>query len=184
MKEFLTSGIVGYIQPNKEILTKDYKEFKETDFGKEQIEIYLKRWSDLGLIEGLEGDERERCALAMEQLAQHLVFEACEDDSITEFEVIGFPMIRRIIAPVTYSGFNKLNNPDSFSFEKFIKYCEELNINALREKIEKEIKAFHNIDVDAEACAIGCEAIIDRLNGDERSFDELVDNKIKKILKK
>ena len=39
-------------------------------------------------------------------------------------------------------------------------------------------------DVEAETCALGCEMIIKRFNGDERSFDEMKVEYINKIKEK
>lgn len=179
MKEFLTQ--TGYISLDKRILVHDYKDFKKTDWGKEQIEKYLDRWSKLGFVEGLEGETKERCALGMEQLAQFLIFQAAEDDSINAFETIGFPMIRRIIAGSINSGFKSLKDPDLFKFETFIKYCRELDVRKLEDRLIELVKPFHAIDAEAEAVVLCCEVIIDKFNGEEKSFDESIENYITKI---
>ena len=184
MREFLKSGIAGLLNPDKRILVHNYKDFKRTDWGKEQIDKYVERWGKLGFLEGLDGEIKERVAVAMEQLATYLIWEAVENESNAAFEVIGFPMVRRIINGSVNGQDSDLKDLDLFDFEKFIKYSKELDIKALEDKIEKEIAAFHKIDTEAEACLIACETIISRFNGDERSFDELVDNYIKKIKEK
>ena len=172
MREFLKSNPAGQFFGDKRILVHNYKDFKKTDWGKEQIDKYLDRWDKLGFLSGLEGEIKERVALAMEQLAIYLIWEAVENDSNAAFEVIGFPMVRRIINGSVNGQDSDLKDLDLFNFEKFIKYSKELDIKTLEDKIEKEIAAFHKIDTEAEACLIACEAIISRFNGDERSFDE------------
>jgi hypothetical protein len=180
MREFLKSNPAGQIFGDKRILVHNYKDFKKTDWGKEQIDKYLDRWGKLGFLDGLEGEIKERVALAMEQLAIYLIWEAVEDDSINAFETIGFPMVRRIIAG-SIGNFTKLKDPDLFKFETFIKYCRELDVRKLEEKLNEVARPFLKIDGEAEACAIGCEIMIEKFNGSEKSFDELVENYITKI---
>jgi len=183
MKEFLQSGVGGRIDLDKRILVHNYKDFKRTDWGKEQIEKYLDRWGKLGFIEGLEGEIKERCAVAMEQLAVYLITEAAEKELTGPFETIGFPIVRRVIkGTVSIDGKdNVLKDPNSFKFETFIKYCKQINVVDLEEKITAVVKPFLEIDSEAEACMLASDAIIDKFNGDERSFDEMIENYITKI---
>ena len=179
MREFIQSAMVGKIKLDKSICVHDYKDFKKTEKGQKMIEKYLDRWSKLGFIEGLEGEIRERCAVAMEQLAVYLLSEAVENELTGPFETIGFPMIRRVICGSNIENAPKLDNLDLFDFEKFIKYCKELDIVKLINDINS-IPHLYQIDVEAEACSLGCEMIIKRFNGDERSFDEIKAEYIKK----
>ena len=181
MKEFLKSNPAGNFTCDKRILVHNYKDFKRTDWGQEQIDKYLDRWGKFGFLEGLDGEIKERVALAMEQLATYLIWEAVEDDSINAFETIGFPMCRRIIAG-SIGNFTKLKDLDLFKFETFIKYCRELDVRKLEETLSET--AFHKIDAEAEACAIACDIMIEKFNGGEETFDELVDNYITKIKNK
>jgi len=185
MKEFLQSNMVGYIELDKSICVHDYKDFKKTEKGQKMIEKYLDRWSKLGFIEGLDGEIRERCAVAMEQLAVYLITEAAENELTGPFETIGFPMIRRVICGSVDINV-KLNDLDLFNFEKFIKYSKELDVVKLIDEVYNIIKWTH-IDAEAEACVLGCEMIINRFNGDERSFDDIKAeyiNKLKEQIKK
>ena len=85
-------------------------------------------------------------------------------------------MIRRICC-----GYEaKLDNLDLFNFEKFIKYCKELDIAELTNEVNN-IVSWTPIDAEAEACALGCEMIINRFNGDNRSFDEIKEEYINKL---
>lgn len=171
MKEFLVSGHAGTIELDKSICVHNYKDFKKTDWGKEQLEKYLDRWEKLGFIEGLDGEIRERCALAMEQLAIYLIAEAVDNELTGPFETIGFPMIRRICCG-SIGNHVKLNDPDLFNFEKFIKYSKELDVVKMVNDVHNLVN-WTPIDAEAEVCAMGCEMIINRFNGDERSFDEV-----------
>ena len=183
MKEFLQSNMVGYIELDKSICVHDYKDFKKTEKGQKMIEKYLDRWSKLGFIEGLDGEIRERCAVAMEQLAVYLITEAVEKELTGPFETIGFPMVRRICCG-SIGNQEKLNDLDLFNFEKFIKYSKELNVVGLMEDVDKIVGDTTQFDAEAEACALGCEMIIKKFNGDERSLDEIKIEYLNKIKEK
>ena len=183
MREFLETNVVGKIELDKSICVHNYKDFKKTEKGQKMIEKYLERWGKLGFIEGLEGEVRERCAVGMEQLAVYLF---TENESYKNFDVsfetMGFPMIRRVCCG-SIGNKEKLNDLDLFNFEKFIKYCKELDIASLINDVDK-IVGDTKFDVEAETCALGCEMIIKRFNGDERSFDEMKVEYINKIKEK
>ena len=183
MREFLETGVVGKIELDKSICVHNYKDFKKTEKGQKMIEKYLERWGKLGFIEGLEGEVKERGAVAMEQLAVYLF---TENESYKNFdsvfETIGFPMIRRVCCG-SIGNYEKLNNLDLFDFEKFIKYCKELDIVSLINDVNK-IVGDTKFDTEAETCVLGCEMIIKRFNGDERSFDEMKVEYINKIKEK
>lgn len=178
MKEFIKSTSEN-INLDKSILVHNYKDFKKTEKGQKMIEEYLDRWSRFGFIEGLEGEIRERCAVAMEQLAVYLITEAVEKELTGPFETMGFPMVRRICCGYQ----EKLKDLDLFNFEKFIKYYKELDVVKLINEIN-DILGDTEFDVEAETCAMGCEMIIKKFNGDERSFDEMKIEYINKIREK
>lgn len=183
MKEILeNSNIVGNIDLDKSICVHNYKDFKKTEKGQKMIEKYLKRWGNLGFIEGLDGEVRERCAVAMEQLAIYLICEATENNLTGPFETICFPMIRRVVCG-SVGNQEKLNDLDLFDFEKFIKYCKELDTVKLIDEISN-IPHLNQIDLEAEACAIACEMIIRKFNGDDKSFEELKAEYFNKIKEK
>lgn len=176
MKEFLT------IELDKSICVHNYKDFKKTEKGQKMIEKCLERWGKLGFIEGLEGEVRERCAVGMEQLAVYLLTENESYKNFdASFETIGLPMIRRVCCG-SIGNQENLNDLDLFDFEKFIKYCKELDVVALMNEIDN--LHWNKIYVEAEACALACEMIIKRFNGDERSFDEMKVEYINKIKEK
>jgi hypothetical protein len=66
-----------------------------------------------------------------------------------------------------------LNDLDSFKFETFLKYCREIDVRKLEEKLIEISRPLNHIDTEAEACAIASEMIIKKFNGDERGFDEI-----------
>ena len=182
-------GFIEYLGENinldKSICVHNYKDFKRTEKGQKMIDTFVERWQRFGFIEGLEGEIRERCAVAMEQLAIYLITEAVEKELSGPFETIGFPMIRRICCGSIGNHF-KLNDLDLFNFEKFLKYSKELDVVKLIDEVYNIINWTH-IDAEAEACALGCEMIINRFNGDERSFDDIKAeyiNKLKEQIKK
>jgi len=184
MKKFI-EYLGENINLDKSICVHNYKDFKRTEKGQKMIDTFVERWQRFGFIEGLEGEIRERCAVAMEQLAIYLIAEAVEKELSGPFETIGFPMIRRICCGSIGDNV-KLNDLDLFNFEKFLKYSKELDVVKLRDEIYNIINWTH-IDAEAEACALGCEMIINRFNGDERSFDDIKAeyiNKLKEQIKK
>jgi len=183
MREFIQSAMVGKFELDKSICVHDYKDFKKTEKGQKMIEKYLDRWSKLGFIEGLDGEIRERCAVAMEQLAVYLITEAVEKELTGPFETMGFPMVRRICCG-SIGNQEKLNDLDLFNFEKFIKYSKELNVVGLMEDVDKIVGDTTQFDAEAEACALGCEMIIKKFNGDERSLDEIKIEYLNKIKEK
>lgn len=188
MKELLKSGSVGYIGLDKSILIHDFKDFKRTEKGKEMVSKYLERWHKLGFTQGLSGEREERVAVAMEQFAVYMLTEGENNEEGFKdiFEVIGFPMIRRIVNTVDRDDvLVKLKEPDSFKFLSFIKYLKEIDFEKLLKEIEERSNATANhIDVEAEACTVACELMIEKFNGTEASFDELEENYIKKLKEK
>ena len=184
MKKFI-EYLGENINLDKSICVHNYKDFKRTEKGQKMIDTFVERWQRFGFIEGLEGEIRERCAVAMEQLAIYLITEAVEKELSGPFETIGFPMIRRICCGSIGDNV-KLNDLDLFNFEKFLKYSKELDVVKLIDEVYNIINWTH-IDAEAEACALGCEMIINRFNGDERSFDDIKAeyiNKLKEQIKK
>lgn len=184
MKKFI-EYLGENINLDKSICVHNYKDFKRTEKGQKMIDTFVERWQRFGFIEGLEGEIRERCAVAMEQLAIYLIAETVEKELSGPFETIGFPIIRRICCGSIGNNV-KLNDLDLFNFEKFIKYSKELDVVKLIDEVYNIINWTH-IDAEAEACALGCEMIINRFNGDERSFDDIKAeyiNKLKEQIKK
>ena len=168
---------------DRSILVHNYKDFKRTEKGKKMIETYLDRWGRFGFIQGLDGELRERCSVGMEQLAVYLLTENENHQNFGEpFSTVAFPMIRRITCG-SVGNAEKLNDLDLFDFLKFIKYCKELDVVGLINNAATIIGSTQ-IDAEAEACALGCEVIIRKFNGDERSFNEIKVEYIDKLKEK
>lgn len=83
MRELLTSGAVGNIELNAQ---------------KKIREDIQKRWSKLGLIEGLEGHIQETVATLYENQAKHIIYEASSSDNSGSFETVVFPLIRHVFS--------------------------------------------------------------------------------------
>ena len=81
--EFLNSGQVGTIEMNAQ------KRIRES---------VTKRWSDLGFVDGLEGQLKENMATLFENEAKHLIYEATDADNSGSFETVVFPIIRRVFS--------------------------------------------------------------------------------------
>jgi hypothetical protein len=58
----------------------------------------IKKWDELGFLEGLEGHQRDNIAQLYENQASHLINEAAVTDSSGSFETVVFPIIRRVFS--------------------------------------------------------------------------------------
>lgn len=93
-------------------------------------ENYREKWERLGLLAGLDNDVADKVALGFEQMKDDLL--TCGPYvtyPLGSFEVIAFPMLRRIVTAC----------PD-FTYEKFKKYMKGIDfegelIDALCDKI-------------------------------------------------
>jgi len=66
---------------------------------REQRELTTQRWEKVGLLEGLEGNTKENCALLFEnQLSWMQLNESTDSASSGQFETVAFPVIRRVFA--------------------------------------------------------------------------------------
>jgi hypothetical protein len=66
---------------------------------REQREITTQRWEKVGLLEGLDGNVKENCALLFEnQLSWMQLNESTDSASSGQFETVAFPVIRRVFA--------------------------------------------------------------------------------------
>jgi len=83
MKEFLSSGVVGNIEYNRQ---------------KQIREEVQNRWEQLGFTEGLPEGIKENVALLYENEAKHLIYEATAADNSGSFETVVFPIIRRVFS--------------------------------------------------------------------------------------
>ncbi len=66
---------------------------------REQRELTTQRWEKVGLLEGLDGNVKENCALLFEnQLSWMQLNESTDSASSGSFETVAFPVIRRVFA--------------------------------------------------------------------------------------
>ncbi len=66
---------------------------------REQRELTTQRWEKVGLLEGLDGNVKENCALLFEnQLSWMQLNESTDSASSGQFETVAFPVIRRVFA--------------------------------------------------------------------------------------
>ncbi len=65
----------------------------------EQRQMVNKRWEEIGLLEGLEGNIKENCAQLFEnQLSDMMLNESTDASGSGQFETVAFPVIRRVFA--------------------------------------------------------------------------------------
>jgi hypothetical protein len=58
----------------------------------------IKKWNDLGFLEGLEGHQKDNVAQLYENQASYLINEAAVSDASGSFETVVFPIIRRVFS--------------------------------------------------------------------------------------
>jgi len=58
----------------------------------------IKKWNELGFLEGLEGHQKDNIAQLYENQASYLINEAAVADSSGSFETVVFPIIRRVFS--------------------------------------------------------------------------------------
>ena len=58
----------------------------------------IRKWDDLGFLEGLDGHEKDNIAQLYENQASYLINEAAVSDSSGSFETVVFPIIRRVFS--------------------------------------------------------------------------------------
>jgi len=58
----------------------------------------IKKWDDLGFLDGLEGHQKDNIAQLYENQASYLINEAAVADASGSFETVVFPIIRRVFS--------------------------------------------------------------------------------------
>ena len=58
----------------------------------------IKKWDDLGFLEGLNGHQKDNIAQLYENQASYLINEAAVSDASGSFETVVFPIIRRVFS--------------------------------------------------------------------------------------
>ena len=110
------------------------------------VDVVVKRWSDLGFLEGLSDERKRDCALKMEELAIYLL--EGREETNGQFDTISFPILRRII-----------DSDDKDKHDRAMKTSPKELCTALQNywrenepKLKKEAEG-RNVDVEAEICA-------------------------------
>ena len=65
---------------------------------REQRELITNRWEKMGLLNGLEGNIKENCAMLFENQLTHMLTESSQSTNSGQFETVAFPVIRRVFA--------------------------------------------------------------------------------------
>lgn len=193
MKEFLRQTSPN-INLDKNICVHNFDHAMKSKKFLERFDEIKHRWEIFGFLDGLSGRTKDECAYCYEQLAVY--FLTREEEQVDEmhrlggFEIIGFPMIRRIVSAL---------EPGKFNFDVFLKYVKEFNYNDLIEFVDKANPVvgpgpYHRlveIDLEAEVVLLLCKMIVDKFNNLELDTKEIkerymseVDRKIKEALKK
>src|SRR5210317_796486 len=58
----------------------------------------IRKWDDLGFLEGLDGHQKDNIAQLYENQASYLINEAAVSDASGSFETVVFPIIRRVFS--------------------------------------------------------------------------------------
>lgn len=137
-------------------------------------EEILKRWVELGFLEGFPDDKKMVLAKNFENMAHYLAF---DNDDITKenFNIVIFPILRRITfeIPILFDCRMLVQYLLNVKVEDIQKYVGEDVIEYLEKNKDKdiwetyfmpdEIIRFNHIDLEAEICAALSEYIIHKL---------------------
>lgn len=196
MEEFLKSDIiVGNINPDVSICVHKYEDAKKSGKMDDRLKDYLDRWNKLGFLQGFPDDRKEELAFAYEQLAIFLVY--CESDQTDKlfdkdeygnrpFVTISFPMVRRVLGNL------ELN---VFDFQKFLKYCKELNPKDVMDYVEelnpivnpdlhsRHRRKYFDMDAEAEAVAWCCDMIQEKFKNPDKDSEAIKKEHFERINK-
>lgn len=185
MKELLNNLKIE--KKDLSILVHKFEDFKKTEHGRKLIEDSTEAWGRLGFLEGLSQEDKEKCAVAMEQAATYFLSDESASElykNYPQIETIIFPIIRRIITGSIFSEANKIDD-GKFEFSKLIKYLKMIDYKSLEKVMtdKKEALALESIDIEAEVCAMLSEILISKFNNDDISLEEACEE-IKGIIEK
>lgn len=124
-------------------------EFNGVDY--KSIELndkVISRWDKLGLLNGLDDDLKDKCALSYERLAAYAVNDEKECEDNTFLYAVMFPCVRYIVSIL-----NDDIMPDEV-IKKVKIWCKYDVIENLRNVINKEI------DVESEIGVMVCASIV------------------------
>lgn len=149
-----------------------YEDLSNWAVGEAVIKGSINMWDTLGFLSGITNQKKkEQVAVAFDNMAHDLIYEdervskianrynfnCAPDEDDTEhsfsFDVVIFPIIRRVIAGVI-GGESGVNN---FKYDKFLEYLEDLSFLAINyDGYDKDF------DVEAEFAGIISHLIVER----------------------
>lgn len=166
---------------------------KEINFNvKENVDVIndcdkiIERWEVFGFLNGMEGDKKKNCALSMELLSSWIIYKGENDEWFSytgehTFEVLGFPIIRRIYDNFDYNGVieaEKLIEGAKITSEKAVQFIIDmaksknvldfdftpstLDMRYMTDEDNKKLN--ERMDFEAEVCAKWTEYIYEYLN--------------------
>ena len=160
MKEFIKEYVPTYCT------TLRYEDLSNLEAGKAVIKDAVSNWERFGFLNGIDDEvKKEQVAVAFDNMAHDIIFENeriiklndrynfnfAQDDEkkhSPKFDVIIFPLIRRVICKI-----------DNFTYDKFVEYLEKLSFLA----INYDGYEF-DTDIEAEICAFLSCAIEEMFN--------------------
>lgn len=137
-------------------------------------EEIVKRWGELGFLEGFPDDKKETLARNYENMAHYLIYDDKENTK-ESFQMVIFPILRRITFEipiifdcrmlVKYLLNVKTEDIQNYVHNDVIEYLEKNKDKEVWETYFKseEITRVNNIDLEAEICAALSEYIIHKL---------------------
>lgn len=169
------------------ILVHEYGDFDKTQTSKEMKDTIIKKWERIGFLSGLDGENKDRVAVAYEQIATFLLQDKNEY-SKSVLATLSFPMVRRVICGSMSNEENYVPK-EKFSIKKFIKVLTDTdkyhtNLDEWVDKVNEFGRGMREFDSEAEATVIICEAIIDWMNNDDVDFNEIIKNKFEAFKEK
>jgi len=118
----------------------------------------IRKWDDLGFLEGLEGHQKDNIAQLYENQASYLINEAAVADASGSFETVVFPIIRRVFSKLLANDIvsvQAMNLPIGklFYFIPKIQERNELTIGLLTD-IQAQVHQQTDTQKDKEVCMI------------------------------
>ena len=166
------------------ILVHEYEDFDNTETSREIKETIVKKWEKVGFLDGLDGENKDRLAVAYEQIASYFLQNG-NKDSESVLTTLAFPIVRRVICGSVTDGESYVPK-ENFSIKKFIKVLTDTdkyntNLEEWFDKLDEFGRGMKEFDSEVEAAVIICEAIIVWMNNDDTDFNEIIENKFEEF---
>lgn len=164
--------VIDKLMDVKKLNSLKYEQLSEWEVGKAVLKDIVNRWEQIGFLDGIEDEKKkEMIAVAFDNMAYDLVTENervikiekrydfnCapydETDNFAQFNVIVFPIIRRVIMKT-----------DNFTYDKFLRALEKLSFLAINYDGYE-----YNCDFEAEYCSVISGAIEEMLNNEKENY--------------